>query len=264
MKKFVILFIITFSFAFDNPKVENLMGSGNFNTYNKLLSKIFTINDTDVYDIVKKLKNNGLLDLFFDKAKIIDTKFSFINDNNILNSKILNDSLKSLGYYYFYVSEVEYKNNKLNLNIECKSEHYIDPVSLIDDMKIRGCEVLDLNRSDDGNFNYKFDCSNGIIKEAHILDDNNQRYINASGVYWIENNITNPYAKIEIKTKKLDYWHPSVWFYDKELNLLNNIKLNKKTTLLTLKIPAGCKYIKITDIYSVENFKRGIIVKGLK
>jgi hypothetical protein len=65
-----------------------------------------------------------------------------------------------------------------------------------------------------------------------------------------------------VRTKKIDYWHPSIWFYDKELNLLDRLKIDKKRDYLKTTIPDGTVYIKIRDIYSGENFKRGIIVRG--
>ena len=246
MKKFIVfVFFITYLFSFEDSKIENLMGKEKFTTYNSLLSK---------------LKNNGLLELFFDKAKIIHTKFIFIGGENILNTKLLNNSLKILGYYYFYPSEIEKNGKKFILNIEFKSEHFIDPISLIDEMNSRGCKVLDVYK-EKGDFTYKVSCQTPNIKEANKLLDTNKRYIKAQGVYWFE---TNNFSKINIKTRKIDYWHPSVWFYDDKLKLINNVKINKKIKYLTLNIPNDCKYIKIMDIYSGGNFKRGIIIKGLK
>jgi len=256
----LILFLSINLFAFDNIKVENLMGEEKFQTYNKLLDKIFVDNNNSIKNIVIKLKNNGLLDLFFDEAKLIKIKFIFEGNENILNNKILNDTLISLGYYYFYPIKIVKNGDKFELDIEFKSEHYIDPVSFINEVESRGCKVLDIYKKDDI-YNYKLNCNKINIKKSKELTSDNNSYIDANGIYWLTN---NDFEKLSINTKRIDYWHPSVWFYDDKLNLLNNIKINKKTINLTLKIPAGCKYIKITDIYSAENFKRGIIVKGLK
>jgi len=261
MKKIILFFMaVSFLFSFENKKIENLMGTEKFKTYNKLLAKIFVKDNYSIYEILIKLKDNGLLELFFDKAKIIHTNFIFKKGENILNAKILKDTLSSLGYYYFYPSEIKKENNKFILKIEFKSEHFIDAVSLIDELKLRGCETLDVYRNKDV-FNYEISCKHGSIKEAKLLESINRRYINANGIYWF---INDKFKQIVIKTKKIDFWHPSVWFYDKNLNLLNNIKKNRKTTNIILNIPSGCKYIKIMDTYSGENFKRGIIVKGLK
>jgi len=46
------------------------------------------------------------------------------------------------------------------------------------------------------------------------------------------------------------------------MNLINVYRKNMSVRFTTLSIPPACEYIKITDIYSPENFKRGIIVKG--
>ena len=261
MKKIVLFLLLTVSlFSFENQKIENLMGESEFKTYNKLLDKIFVDKNMDILTILSTLKNNGLLDLFFNKPRIIHTKFIFSSRNDIIKMKVLNDSLKSLGYYYFYPSDTQKTDDEFIVNIEFKSEHYIDPVVMIKEMDSRGCMIKDVDRDNDM-FVYKFDCSNAFIKEAVTLTNKNKRYINIKGDYWIK---PADFEKIYIRTRKVDYWHPSVWFYDDKLNLINDVKINRKTDRLTLEIPAGCDYIKITDIYSGENFKRGIIIKGLK
>jgi len=261
MRLFLSIFmVITLSFSFHNSKIENLMGEKKFNNYNKLLDKIFEKKEYSIYEILVKLENNGLLELFFDKARILHTKFIFNSKNLVFTTKILNNSLTSLGYYYFYFSDIENIDDKYTIVTEFKSEHFIDPVSFINEIQDRGCRILDVDKENDM-FIYSIDCADLKVKESSLLDVKNRRYVNSKGIYWLKN---NSFSKIKIKTKKIDYWHPSVWFYDKSLNLLNYRKINRKVTNLTLSIPPACKYIKIIDIYSGENFKRGIIVKGLK
>jgi len=258
MKKLIIFLFMINLFAFNNQKIENLMGKDNYQTYNKLLDRIFIKKNYNIYSTLKILKDNGLLNLFFKKAKIIDTKFIFLDDNNLLDIKTLNDTLLNLGYYYFYPVEID-KDNNFMIDIEFKSEHFIDPVSLIDTMRNKGCEIVDVNKTNN-NFVYKFNCENAKLSKTIILTDKEEKYINAKGDYWIEN---DDFSKISIKTKKIDFWHPLILMYDKDLNLINIYKKNQKTTNLILNID-GAKYIKITDIYTPENFKRGIYIKGLK
>jgi len=260
MKKIIILILFSiYLFAInDISKIKNLMGEENYQKYQKLIDKIFPKNDYNITTILNKLENNGLITLFFDKAKIIDTKFEFQNSNAILEQKILNNSLRNLGYYYFYPVEISKTDNFYEVSIEMKSEHFIDPVALINELNSIGCNVLDVSRNQ-GAFDYKIDCSNVFIKEAKILKKDNQRFTNPNGVYWIK---PNNFSKIFIRTSKLDTYHPSVWFYDKNLNLINVYRKNVVKKFLVLSVPPACEYIKITDIYSPENFKRGIIIKG--
>ncbi|NPA55555.1 MAG: hypothetical protein GXO40_04245, partial [Epsilonproteobacteria bacterium] len=81
------------------------------------------------------------------------------------------------------------RKDKFSLNIEFKSEHFIDPVFLIKEMKTRGCQILDVNRDADV-FSYTFDC-NPIVKDAYTLTQKNQKFINAKGIYWILNDNFN-------------------------------------------------------------------------
>ncbi len=260
MKKLFLLFLLVINlFAINNTsKIETIMGEENYQKYQKLIDKIFPNNEYNIIEIVKKLKNNGLIDLFFNKAKIIDTKFEFKNGNPILEQKILNNSLTNLGYYYFYPIEISKENSTYNVTLEMKSEHFIDPVSLINELTSRGCKILDISRNEDI-FSYKIDCSNGFIKEIKDLTNKNQSFVNPNGEYWIK---SNNFSKLTIKTSRLDSWHPSVWFYDKDMNLIDVFRKNTIMNFTVLQIPPACEYIKITDIYSPENFKRGIIIKG--
>jgi len=259
MKK-IILFVLfsALLMAFENSKIENLMGKSDFQTYNKLLDRIFVKKHLDITQILSKLENNGLLNLFFKQAKLIHTKVIFLDSNYMFDTKILKDTLTTLGYYYFYPSQITKTQNRYTLNIEFKSEHYIDPISFIKEMKSRGCEVVDVYK-ESGEFNYLYKCQHPVIKNAFSLASKTKRYLDTRGVYWFK---TKQFSFVLIKTRKIDYWHPSIWFYDRDLNLLNEVKIDKKTVSLYLKIPDNCYYLKVTDMYDAENFKRGIFIKG--
>jgi len=261
MKKlFLSLFIIINLFAInDKSKIENLM-QNNYQKYYKLIDKLFPKESYSIDEIVKILINNGLIDLFFKDVKTIQTKFIFLNSNPVLEYKILNNSLRSLGYYYFYPVQFSNIDNLYSITLEMKTEHFIDPETFIEEITSRGCKIIDISR-DNNKFIYKVDCANGFIKEAKLLTSKTQRFVNADGVYWIKN---DDFVNIIIKTSRLDSWHPSVWFYDDRMNLIDVFRKNEIERNLELSIPQGSYYIKIIDMYSGENFKRGIIVKGLK
>jgi hypothetical protein len=257
---FISLFFITSLFSFDvNSKVQNLIGENNYKTYNKLLKKIFKKKHYTIEEVVYKLRNNGLLDIFFKSPKIIQTKFIFQNGNPIFNSKVLYDSLTSIGYYYFYPINIE-KYDNYAVEIEFQSEHFIEPMSIIKEMKNRGCYLTNLNRNDE-KFIYNFDCENIFIKEANTLKQTSKKYVYAKGVYWIKPNKLN---KIRIYSKNLDFWHPYIVFYDKNLNIIKFIENENVKRVIVSNIPEDTEYIKIMDSFNKENIKRGIIVKGYK
>lgn len=262
MKPFFIIVLLSFSlFSFDtDEKVKNLIGQSSYTTYHKLLGKIIKKREYTIEELIALLKNNGLLELFFNNPKMIQTRFSFQKSPPVLSTKILYDSLTTLGYYYFYPSYSQKNDTRYILDIEFKSEHYIDPLTLLEEMKNRGCQMSDISKEKE-RFNYVFDCSEGHVKEAKPLLKTPKRYINAKGIYWISLDET-PFEEIEIKTKKADHWTPYIVFYDKNLEVIDIIRKKKKTTEIVLPIPENTKYIKIMDSFNKQNVKRGVIVKA--
>ena len=255
MKKLLFILLFTFIFADNVQTVKNLIGKEKFQTYYELLKPVFKKNS--LKEIVKYLQNNGLLDIFFDKPKFIRPTFIFLNNNPVFNSKTLYDTLNSLGYYYFYPVNIT-KNKNFKITLEMKSTHFIDPLIFMNTIEQKGCKVISIKKESD--YVYVLNCEKEKI-DAVTLIDKKTKLINAKGIYWIN---PNNFQKILITTSKYDNWYPYIVFFDKNLNILNIIAKTNIQKSVLLNIPFECKYIKISDNFSKSNFKRGIIIKGLK
>ncbi|GAX87768.1 conserved hypothetical protein [Lebetimonas natsushimae] len=252
MKKLIIFLGI---FLFANNYVINLIGKQEYENYAPLLK---FDNNLTLKESVKKLENLGLINLFFDKPQIINTEFVFENNNPILEAKILYKTLNLMGYYYFYPSKLIYQNNKYTVDIEMKTNHYINPLILINTIENYGCRVVNIIKKD--KYYYFIDAQNAKLP-AIKLNKEEKKYINAKGEYWVT---PNGFKKMSIVSSKLDNWYPYIVFYDKNLNILNIIAYKKVCRFLSLNIPEYTVYIKIKDNFSKINFKRGILIKGLK
>jgi len=260
MKKLIIFFfIITLSFAKYENLIINLIGKKTYTQYKGLIQTLIKEQNTSsIEDLITILKENGLLELFFKKPKNIHPTFIFKNNNPIFNTKTLFTALNNLGYFYFYPINIQKQNNIYKITIEMQSNHFIDPVNFIKEIKNHGCDVTNIKK--DKNFIYYIDCSNEKI-DATLLTNKTQNLLNIKGEYFIN---TNRFKKMMIKTSKYDNFHPYIAFYDKNLNLLNIISNNNVQKNLSLKIPNNCSYIKIRDNFTKENIKRGIFIKGIK
>jgi hypothetical protein len=250
----LIIFLSVFLFA--NNYVMNLIGEKAYKNYAPLL-KDFDKNLT-LKESVKKLEDLGLINLFFEKPKIINTEFIFKNNNPIIEAKILYKTLNLMGYYYFYPSRLISQNNRYIVDIEMKTNHYINPLIFINTVENYGCKVSNIIKKD--KYYYYVDVENAKIP-AIKLSDEKKKYINAKGEYWIE---PNGFKKVSIVSSKFDNWYPYIVFYDKNLNILNIIAYKKVCRYLSVDIPEYTAYIKIKDNYSKINFKRGILIKGIK
>jgi hypothetical protein len=167
-------------------------------------------------------------------------------------------TLENLGYYYFYPYKVE-KNSKYDVTLELKSVHYIDPQNFISEIETYGCQVVSLKK-ENGNFHYLINCENAKLN-VPLVTSKLKSYTKAKGVYWFD---VNGFKKIYIATSKYDNWYPYVVLYDNQLHILEIIKKKTHQRTINISVPSLCKYIKIRDNYTKENFKRGIFIKGIK
>ncbi len=259
MKKLIFFLIFTLSFAKYENLITNLIGEQKYKEYHGLIQTLIQEqNASNISDVVTLLKENGLIELFFDKPVLIHPKFVFTNNNPIFNTKTLYHSLNNLGYYYFYPYKIS-KNTKYSITLELQSTHHIDPVNLINEIKNYGCEIKNIKYLDN-NYEYTIDCQKEYIP-APVITDKLKAYLNVRGEYWFDTNNTKT---VIISASKYDKWHPYIVFYDKNLNIINLIAEKNIQKNIKIDIPNECKYIKIRDNYTKENIKRGIFIKGIK
>jgi len=259
MKKLIFFLIFTLSFAKYENLITNLIGEQKYKEYRGLIQTLIKEqNASNISDVVTLLKENGLIELFFNKPKLIHPKFIFLNNNPIFNTKTLYNTLNNLGFYYFYPYKI-LKNGNYTITLELQSTHHIDPVNLINELKNYGCEIKNIKRIND-NYEYFIDCQKEYIP-APALVEKTKAYLNVKGEYWFD---TNNMKKAVITTSKYDRWHPYIVFYDKNLNIINIIAEKNVKKSVKIDIPKECKYIKIRDNYTKENIKRGIFIKGIK
>ena len=65
-------------------------------------------------------------------------------------------------------------------------------------------------------------------------------------------------SKINIDSNTGNSWYPSVVFYDDDFNVIEILEKDSLHKSLRLNVPNNTKYIKIDDLYSLANLKRGI------
>ena len=258
MRKYLLILIsAVFLFADAYKYAENILGKETYSKYENVIKSSLDENAT-LKNTLVFLKNNGLVNLYFDKIKTIHPTFVFINNNPVFNTKNLYDILKNMGYYSFYPVNI-HKDTNYTVTIEMKSQNHIDPLDLLNAFEKRGCKLTDIEKN--SSFKYVIDCENEKLLNTIKLKEETQALHNINGIYWIE---TEDFNKIKISTSKYDFWHPYVVFYDTNLNILNIISTSDLIRKKTFDIPLECKYIKITDSFTKENIKRGIFIKGLK
>lgn len=248
-----------------DTKIQNIIGVQEFNENKGLIDYLFQNNSgyfangtINYIAVMEKLKENGLLKVGLDGPQDISITFMISNDP-IKSMKIISDSLTALGYYHYFTKDLIYDDNKtITWTINLKTEAAIDPLMLSKELAKNNCRFVDIRQEGYTKWMYKIDTSNSAFSSAYKITSNERvDFRKPLTPYFIKIDKAN---SIEIISKVGNHWFPQVVFYDKHLNILDIVKEKEKKDSLQLEIPEETNYIKIEDIYTLANIKRGLSV----
>lgn len=260
---FLIFLSSLFLYANINTKVKNILGYEEYETHKNLINHIFKDkssyydkdNKIDYIKLSQTLKENNLLKLKLNKISFINATFN-IEGNPKKTIFILKNILRSLGYYYFITSEAIKIDTNFKWSIKIKSKVAISPLKLSKALSLRNCKVLDIKKEGNKKWSYDINSMDSILYNVKDLQINNSLNLKKSlKPYMI---VISNASNITITSKNGNRWHPKIVFYDNNLNIIEIFKENSLHESLRLEVPIDTRYIKINDIYTLANLKRGI------
>ena len=98
--------------------------------------------------------------------------------------------------------------------------------------------------------------SNASIYKAEDLINKNQLNLRKPLKPYIVK--VNNISKIYLDSNAGNSCYPSVTFYDDNFNIIEIFEENSLQKSLRVTVPNNTKYIKIDDLYTLANLKRGI------
>lgn len=261
---FSILFVLSLESSILQEKIENILGSKQYTLHHKLIDHLFAKEENFLYDeklnyikILEVLKQNGLLDLRFDQPQEMQVEI-FINQNPLKSLKIFNDTLKSLGYYYYFTSDVQKIEESLLWTIRLNTEYAIDPLIFLEELKKSEVFAFDISLENRAFWKYKFDTKNGKISQAIKVDTNEKiAFDKPLDSYFLQ---VDEADVLKVISKKLNRWYPYIVFYNENLDVLKTVEKLRVYKGIQINIPNTTQYIKIGDKYNLINIKRGLSV----
>jgi hypothetical protein len=261
---FALLFAGTLFADLLDDKIRSFMDKREYIIQQKLINIIFSNRDSfykneDLIDsvaVIKELKKNGLIELFFDKPK--DFVLTFHTQKNpLIFMKIINDSLSSMGYNYYLTKEAIKDKNGFKWSISLKTEFVIDPIFFANELSVYNCEILDINKLSQTHWKYEIDTANAKIGAIRVELDTSVKLKKPIEPYWID--VQNA-DSIELLSHRLDHWYPYIVFYDKNLHIVKYYKYDYIKKRVKFEIPKTARYIKVADLFTLNNIKRGLRV----
>lgn len=246
-----------------NVNIKNIIGPSQYNTHKNLINYIFknksayyTNGQVNYLLLTDKLQNNGLLKLKYPSTKYIDVTFEFTN-NPKKSLSALKEILKSLGHYYYFTQDTKFDESFI-WSIKLKTEAAISPLALSKALAKANCKITDIRKEGSNEWYYSINSNNIQVYKAKDLITNTELSLKKSlKPYMLK--VSNANA-INITSNSGNRWHPSVIFYDNELEIIEVFKEDSLQKSLRLDVPIDTKYIKIDDLYSLSNLRRGISI----
>jgi hypothetical protein len=238
-----------------HTKVENVLGKEDYNKHINLINYIISKN-LSYEEVLDELRINKLLKLNLGGQKYLD--LTLVIENSSLKSfKIIKDSFKSLGYYKYLTKKLIIKSSVITWNVELKTEMAIDPTVLVKALKQNNSLVTDIIKEDENIWTYYIDNKNSKLSDVKSLILSDELTLKkALKAYLLE--IDTNTNSLDIYSKAGNRWYPKVIFYDNELNILQSIQKDTFHRYLKVYVPYNTKYIKIDDLFSLSNIKRGM------
>ena len=258
-----ILYVATFANLQD--KIENFISQNSYLKQENLINVLFrdkksfyrhSDGNVDSLKVIKVLEDNGLLELFYQNPISLKVKF-ITHKNPLIFMKVIKESLETIGYNYFLTTRATKNDNEFTWIINLKTKHLINPVLFSKELQKRGCEVEDIEKKDGNLWVYQINSDHAKLSAKNIDLDRTVKLLKPIEPYLV---YVNSATSIKIKTSLSDHWYPSVVFLDDALHVVSQTKINERKYTLKLEIPISCTYIRIGDMYTLDNIKHGLSI----
>ncbi len=246
-------------------KIASLVGEETFARNEAFIHIIFEDENAylendrvNVVKVVETLKENGLLNLFFDRPKTLELIFE-TNGTPQFFMTLMNATLRDMGYYHYLTDSAVLNNAGYTWKIRMESEYATDPTALQRELARRGCGILDLERLSDTRWRYLIDMSGAHLKIDPLEPGKTVTMKRLVYPRWLD---VSRVRKLTLWSLQGNNWYPYIAFYDDSLRLIKLYKRDRRSWQIIINLPRGCAYVKVADLYSRKNMKAGLKVKA--
>ena len=261
---FVLLFVCSAFGANLHENVRNLIGDDIYNTNYEKMQGIFSnqneymdmYGNLDYQKISETLTAYSFLNLELDYVATM--RLNFESDaKSLLLVKIVSQALKNMGYVYFRSVGFDMANGKTRWSVTVASKPIVDSGRLYEALLRNSAFIKNISRTSELEFVYSLDLENAYLLTERLPKSKDEfiKPIEAF-FYKIDNKST-----LAIQSHRQNNWHPIIKIFDKDLTLIRQIKEDKRTNFVNFELPKNAYYIRISDIYTLENIKHGLIIE---
>lgn len=260
---FVLLFVCNVFAANLQENVRNLIGDDIYNANFDKIQNIFSNSNeyTDIYGnldyrkITEILINYSFLNLEMDYVATM--RLNFESDAKpLLLVKIVSQALKDMGYVYFKSVGFDMAGGKTRWSVTVASKSMVNSGQLYETLLKNSAFIKNISKTSESEFVYMLDLDNAYLITER-LPKSKDEFIKPIEAFFYK---INDKSTLAIQSHRQNNWRPIIKIFDKNLDLIKQLKEDKKTNFVNFELPKNAYYIRISDIYTLENIKYGLII----
>jgi hypothetical protein len=247
-----------------NSELENILGQNSYFSKKKFLNiifkdqkKFYVGSQVDIHKVLSTLKENNLIHLDFKNNRDLHLSFATEQNSPLIFLKMIHNTLNTLGYSMPEVEKVMHDSSGFLYKVKLQTSSAVDPVLFANELKKQGCYISGMKRYSKVNYRYNINISNIDIVPIDTQFNEKIYLKKPLNPYWID---IESAKTILLGSSRANSWHPYIVFYDRDLKPLDTISKELKSYNEKLSIPRDAKYVKVSDIYTLENLKRGLSI----
>jgi len=214
-------------------------------------SNFYSNERVDALAVTKTLKENGLLNLFFNEPKTFTLHFK-TSGSPVFFVKIMGDTLRSMGYFRYMTVDSTLDASEFVWSIALRSEYATDPLILQKQLQKSGATIIDIEKENELEWSYTIDITHAALNVEELEPNEKLKLRHSLYAQWLN---VSKIRTLKIKSSSRNRWYPYVAFYDPSLHLIKLVKENKITKEILLNVPKNAKYMKIADLYTLKNVR---------
>jgi hypothetical protein len=205
----------------------------------------------DALKVAQTLKENGLLNLFFQEPKTFTLHFK-TSGSPVFFVKIMGDTLRSMGYFRYMTTDSTLDASEFVWSIALRSEYATDPLILQKQLQKSGASIVDIERKNALEWSYSIDISQARLHVVKLFPAEELKLRHSLYAQWLD---VSEIKRLKIKSSSRNRWYPYIAFYDGSLHLIKLVKKERVTYETVVEMPKNAHYMKLSDLYTLKNVR---------
>jgi hypothetical protein len=245
-------------------EIENTIGKNSYIANKKIITVLFkdtarfyNHGQVDYPKVLRVLKENHLLNVKFSRSSAITLSFATRQKYPVAFIELVRSTLTDLGYSRIDVQKVIHDKSGFMYKISVYSDSAPDPIMIAEHFAKKRARIVRIKRFSLSNWRYFVDISHLDLVPEKLPYKKKIHLSKPLEPYWI--NVENVKVVL-LESAKANRWHPRIVFYDRFLNILDNVSKDRKSYNLRLEVPRDAMYMKVSDLYTLDNLRRGLTI----